>query len=206
VKRAAIAAFVLTLLFAVALHMKSGREVRVLQPGDSILAFGDSITYGYGAKPGQSYPAVLASMTGLHVINAGVNGETSAEGLARLPKMLEDGSIRLMLLCLGGNDILQHRPEAKLKSNLEQMIAMAKAKGIDVILIGVPEFGIFGLSSLPLYKKIAQEEAVVYMPSLLPDVLGDRSLKTDYVHPNAAGYRTMATRIFERLQEIGYVK
>lgn len=205
-KPAVAAAFVVTLLVTAIYVMKSGPEVSVLQPGDSILAFGDSITYGYGAKPGESYPAVLASMTGLRVINAGVNGETSAEGLARLPKLLDDGSIRLMLLCFGGNDILQHRSEAKLKSNLERMIAMAKAKGIDVVLIGVPEFGIFGLSSLPLYKEVAHEEDIAYMPSLLPDVLGDRSLKTDYVHPNAAGYRMMAKRISERLREVGYLQ
>ncbi len=205
-KPAAVAVFVVTLLATAIYVMKSGPEVSALQPGDSILAFGDSITYGYGAKPGESYPAVLASMTGLRVINAGINGETSGEGLARLPKLLGDDSIRLMILCSGGNDILQRRSREELKSNLERMIALAKAKGIDVVLIGVPEFGIFGLSSLPLYKEVAREENVAYMPSLLPDILGDRSLKTDYVHPNAAGYRTMAEKIFERLRETGYLQ
>ena len=204
-KLAVAAAFVLALFAAAMLLMKSGPEVRALRPGDSILAFGDSITYGFAARPEESYPAVLASLTGRRVINAGVNGETSEEGLARLPGLLEDDSIRLILLCFGGNDILQRRSKNRLQRNLERMISMAKAKGIDVVMIGVPEFGVFGLASLPLYEDVAGTEKIAYMPSLLPDVLGDRALKADYVHPNAAGYRLMAERIAERLQRLGYV-
>lgn len=197
----------LFLLLAAAVYFKaSAPEVEPLQPDDAILAFGDSITYGYSAPSHQSYPAVLSQSTGFRVINAGVNGETSEEGMVRLPRLLEDGSIRLMLLCIGGNDILQQRSMARLKSNLKRMIGMAKAKEVDVVLIGVPEFGVFGLSSLELYDEIAQEEAVAYMPDLLPDVLQQRALKSDYVHPNAAGYRLMAERISGHLKKLGYLE
>jgi acyl-CoA thioesterase I len=204
-KTAVLAGAVLVLLAAVYV-MKKNPEATPLQQHDSILAFGDSITYGFGAEADQSYPAVLESLTGYRVINAGVNGETSEEGAARLPVLLEDDSIRLMLLCYGGNDILQQRSAERLKHNLIRMIDMAKSKGIDVILIGVPSFGVFGLSSLPLYKEVAEEEAIEYMPSVLPDILEERSLKADYIHPNAAGYRTMAERISKRIRALGYVE
>jgi len=200
------AAALLLLLLAALYFSKSGPEAAPLQPHDTILAFGDSITRGYGAGERESYPAVLEALSGFRVVNAGVNGETSEEGLARLPGLLEDGSIRLMLLCFGGNDILQHRSQVRLKENLVRMIAMAKAKGVDVVLIGVPSFGAFGLSSLPLYAEVADEEKVAYMPSLLPDVLEARELKADYVHPNASGYRVMAERIAKRLRGLGYLE
>ncbi|UFS61478.1 arylesterase [Sulfurimonas sp. HSL-3221] len=177
-----------------------------MQTGDTILAFGDSITHGYGAAAHESYPAVLQTLTEFPVTNAGVNGETTAEGLARLPGVLEDDTIRLMLLCLGGNDILQQRSKRRLKANLKRIVQMAKAKGVDIVLIGVPTFGVFGMTSLPLYKEIAEEEGIPYMPSLLPDVLEDRALRADYVHPNAAGYRVIAEGLTERLRSLGYTE
>ena len=199
-------ALILMLLLAVLYLLKSDAEMTPLQPGEKILAFGDSITYGYGAKPAESYPAVLQTLTGIPVINAGVNGETTEEGAVRFPRLLEDDGIRLMLLCLGGNDILQQRSHTRLKANLKRIVQMAKTKGIDVVLIGVPTFGVFGMTSLPLYKEVADEEGIPYMPSLLPDVLGDRALRADYVHPNAAGYRVIAERVAERLRSLGYVE
>ncbi|WP_345969151.1 arylesterase [Sulfurimonas sp. HSL1-6] len=202
----AFASLLLLLLLAAIYFMKSAPEVTPLQTGDTILAFGDSITHGYGASAHESYPVVLQTLTGFPVINAGVNGETTSEGLARFPGVLEDDTIRLMLLCLGGNDILQQRSKRRLKANLKRIVQMAKAKKIDVVLIGVPTFGVFGMTSLPLYKEIAEEEGIPYMPSLLPDVLGDRALRADYVHPNAAGYRVIAERVAERLRSLGYVE
>ncbi len=177
-----------------------------MQSNDAILAFGDSITFGFGAQPQQSYPAVLQNLTGHRVINAGVNGETSEEGLVRLPALLDDDSVRLMLLCFGGNDILQQKSMPRLKQNIKKMIEMAKSKGVEVLLIGVPKFGVFGLSSLPLYKEVAKEENVAYMPELLPEVLEDSALKSDYVHPNASGYRRMAEQIRKQLAALGYIE
>jgi len=85
-----------------------------------ILAFGDSLTYGFGtARPErESYPARLEALTGQPVVNAGVNGETSAEGLRRIDRLLERHRPGLTLLCLGGNDILRGLPRDRLKQNL----------------------------------------------------------------------------------------
>ncbi|WP_345984465.1 arylesterase [Sulfurimonas sp. HSL-1656] len=199
-------ALILVLLVTALYLLKSDTKMTPLQSGEKMLAFGDSITYGYGAKPGESYPAVLQTLTGIPVINAGVNGETTEEGAVRFPAALEEENIRLVLLCLGGNDILQQRSKTRLKANLKRIVQMAKTKGIDVVLIGVPTFGVFGMTSLPLYQEIAEEEKIAYLPSLLPDVLADRGLRGDYVHPNAAGYRVIAERVAERLHSLGYVE
>ena len=110
---------------------------------DSILAFGDSLTYGFGANPDESYPTLLSHMTGLRVINAGVNAETSAEGLQRLAPLLEDPSVSVMILFFGGNDMMQGKPLSQLKHNLKVMIDKAKSKGIKVLLVSVPNIGFF---------------------------------------------------------------
>ena len=179
---------------------KETPEVIKLNSTDKILAFGDSITYGYGEGRNESYPYLLSRDIHTQVINAGINGETSQEGLQRLPALLEDSSIKLILLCFGSNDILQKVPLVELKSNLKKMIHIAKAKNIDVILISVPKISPLGLSSLALYSTVADEEHVELMNDLLVHVLSRSSLKNDYIHPNAKGYRYMADKIYEHLK------
>lgn len=176
------------------------------QPGDTVLAFGDSITYGFGAAPDESYPSVLASLTDRRVINAGINGETSEEGLARLPALLEDESIDLMILCFGTNDIFQRRSMPRLKRNLERMISMGREKGIEVILLATPTLGAWELSPLPLYEEAAEASGAECLPELLSDVIGDPGMRIDEVHPNAAGYRKIAEAIFDVMKRRGWIK
>ena len=179
---------------------KETPEVVKLKSTDKILAFGDSITYGYGESENKSYPYLLSKITNTPVLNAGVNGDTSQEGLQRLPSLLEDSSIKLILLCFGGNDILQNVPLVELKSNLKKMIQIAKSKNIDVILISVPKISPLGLSSLALYSTVADEENIELMDDLLVHVLSRSSLKNDYIHPNAKGYEYMADEIYKHLK------
>lgn len=180
-------------------------QITTLTSSSSILAFGDSLTYGYGANPKQSYPSTLSSLTGLNVINAGVNGDTSAEGVSRLDKYLEDKNIQLMLLCFGGNDIIQRKSMKTLKSNLKTMIHMAKEKGVKVLLISVPNVGLFGLSPLSIYEDIAEEENIPLASGILADILGNPSYKSDQIHPNALGYNLMAEKIYESLKDEGFI-
>ncbi|WP_309496419.1 GDSL-type esterase/lipase family protein [Sulfurovum sp.] len=184
---------------------KKDHDIQTLHPRNSILAFGDSLTYGYNAKPAESYPAVLSTTTGLRVINAGIPAETSKEVLQRLPKHLEDPSIKLMVLCVGGNDMMQQIPLTTLKNNIKTMIHMAKEKEIDVLLISVPNITLFGLSPLPLYEEIAEEENIPLISGLLAEILSDPSLKSDQIHPNALGYKQMAEKIVESLKENGWI-
>jgi len=180
--------------------------IQPLHKNDSILAFGDSLTYGYHAKPNESYPAVLARLSGHRVINAGIPAETSAEGLRRLSKLLDDESIKLMILFFGGNDIMQRLPMEKLKTNLKSMIAMAKEKQIDVLLISVPNLNLFGFSPLGLYDDVADEENIPLLSGMLADIISQPSLKSDQVHPNAKGYKMMGEKIYEKLKEEGWLK
>ena len=177
-----------------------------LTPQETILAFGDSLTYGFGASPSESYPAQLSKLTGLRVINAGVNAETSQEGLHRLPPLLEDHSIKLMILFFGGNDIMQKRSMKHLKANLKTMIKMAKSHNIEVLLIALPNFSIFGISDLELYKEISKEENVPLLSHMYANIITEPSLKSDQIHPNAKGYRVMAEKIFAALKKHGWVE
>ncbi|MCG8325651.1 MAG: arylesterase [Thiotrichales bacterium] len=172
-------------------------------PADAvILAFGNSLTYGTGAGRDKSYPAVLQSLSGRRVINAGNPGEVSADGLRRLPALLDQHNPGLLILCHGGNDILRKKKMDAMQANVRKMIKLARDRNITVVLLGVPRFGLF-LSSAPEYGQIAEDTEVIFIEDLLPDILGDNDLKADSVHPNAAGYRKMAETIFATLKDSG---
>ncbi len=173
-----------------------------LAEGDVILAFGDSLTRGTGAADGQGYPDHLRALTGRTVINAGVPGETTADGLARLPEVLAAHRPRLLLLCLGGNDMLRRLDPARTAENLRAMVRLAKAEGVDVVLVGVPEPRLF--SGAPaFYADIAGEFGLPYEGEAFNEVLKDRGLKSDPIHANGEGYRRVAERLAGLLREAG---
>ncbi len=172
-------------------------------PADAvILAFGDSLTYGTGAREAESYPAILEALSGREVINAGMPGELSASGLRRLPALLEEYQPDLLILCHGGNDILRKKDLNVMQGNLRQMIRLAQAERVPVVLLGVPKFGLL-LSAAEQYRAIADGTGVVYLEDLVPGILRESELKSDPVHPNRAGYRRMAEAIYATLRETG---
>src|SRR5260221_8726643 len=179
-------------------------KLQPLAPDAVVLAFGDSLTYGTGANEDESYPAQLAKLSGRRVVREGVPGEVSASGLERLPGALDEHRPRLLLLCHGGNDFLRRLPKDKAAENLRAMIRLAKARGIDVLLIGTPEPG-FTLTPAAFYGEIAKEFRIPYEGEVLGKILRDGSLKSDQIHPNAQGYRLMAERIYELLKKAGAV-
>jgi len=174
-------------------------------PQDAVvLAFGDSLTYGTGASEEESYPAQLARLIGRRVVREGKPGELSAQGLARLPSALDEHQPALLLLCHGGNDFLQRQSKKAAAENVRAMIALAKSRGIQVLLIGTPEAG-FTLTPPEFYGEIAQEFRIPYEGDVLTKILRDGSLKSDQVHPNARGYRLMAERVAELLRKSGAI-
>ena len=175
-----------------------------LAPDAVVLAFGDSLTYGTGANEEESYPAQLARVTGRRVVRDGVPGEVSAAGLARLPAALDEHRPRLLLLCHGGNDLLRRLPKEQAAENLRAMIRLAKARGVEVLLIGTPEPG-FTLTPAAFYSEIAKEFGIPYEGEVLGKILKDGSLKADQVHPNAKGYLMMAERVAELLRKSGAI-
>ncbi|WP_296751249.1 arylesterase [Thiobacillus sp.] len=173
-----------------------------LSPHDVIVAFGDSLTHGTGASDDTAYPAVLAALTGRTVINAGVPGDTTGTGLQRLPSVLDEYKPRLVLLCLGGNDMLRKQPEAATENNLRLLVRTIHASGADVVLIGVPEPRLFG-GTPDFYARVAKDMKLPLEDEAFNEVLKDNRLKSDPIHANAAGYRVIAERLAEFLREAG---
>ncbi len=169
-----------------------------------ILAFGDSLTHGTGADKQQAYPDHLQQMLSKTVINAGVPGEISRTGLARLGQLLKRHHPELLILCHGGNDILHHSNLKQTKDNLQQMIDMAKANNTQVVLIGVPQFGIF-LSPVAFYTELAESNQIPLENTALSDILADNRLKSDQIHPNSKGYEVFAKRIHTLLLKSGAI-
>lgn len=173
-----------------------------LAPDAVVLAFGDSLTYGTGAEEAESYPAQLERMIARKVVRAGVPGELSAQALARLPAALEEHRPKLLLLCIGGNDILRNLSPPATADNVRRMVALAKEKGAAVLLIGAPEKVLF-LTPPAFYAEIAKEFGIPYEGKVLGEILRSAELKADPVHPNARGYRLMAERVAELLKKSG---
>jgi acyl-CoA thioesterase-1 len=168
----------------------------------TILAFGDSITAGTGAGDTESYPAVLALLTGRKVVNAGVPGEVSADGVQRLPELLERERPALLILCHGGNDLLAHQNHQLIADNLRAMLRIAGEHGVPVLLVAVPSPDLM-LKPPPLYEELSREFHVPVERKALSHILGKGGLKSDYIHPNAAGYRLLAEALVELLKKSG---
>ncbi len=195
------------LLFLLLL-INCSRDVPLIAPlpADArILAFGDSLTFGTGAVSSHSYPAVLAELTGLEVMNRGVPGEISADGLERLPELLDKLMPDLIVLVHGGNDILRRLSLTDTEQNLRAMVNEARIRNIPVVMLGVPSMGLL-LSSAPFYEKIVGEEHIPADLEILPDILRDPDRKSDQVHPNRQGYADMASAVFSLLQKCGAVQ
>lgn len=176
-----------------------GSRLEPLSRSGVILAFGDSLTKGTGADSDSAYPSVLGRRLDMQIVNAGVPGELSSAGLKRLPSLLEKYQPELVILCHGGNDLLQRRSRTQLKGNLEEMIHLCRASGAQVILVGVPSPGLF-LHPAELYDEVAAETKTLYLDDVLAEILADRSLKSDAVHPNGKGYIELAEAIAELIR------
>jgi len=192
-------------LFLLLVACSSQPPLPQLGPDATILAFGDSLTYGTGVEAAQSYPAVLSRLTGLDVINAGVPGEVTPEGLQRLPEVLQEVEPQLLILCHGGNDMLRKRDLKVAADNLRRMVRLAQQQGISVLLIAVPQPGLL-LSPPQFYEQVAGEMNVPIETGVLSDILSERSLKSDTIHPNAKGYRLMAEAVFNLMREAGAIR
>jgi lysophospholipase L1-like esterase len=176
----------------------------VLDKSDVVVAFGDSITFGTGAEPRESYPAVLEQMIGRRVVNAGVPGEVTVEGLSRLPQILDQEKPALLILCHGGNDTLRQLSRVQAADNIREMVRLARQRGVAVVLIAVPSLGL-SVSPAPMYRDIAKELKIPLEEKTLSDILADGSLKSDLIHPNAAGYRRLAEAVAMLLKKSGAI-
>jgi acyl-CoA hydrolase len=179
--------------------------------GATVLILGDSLSYGTGANAHEDYPTLLAYATGWHIVNAGVAGNTSAEGLERLPALLEANKPKLLIVELGGNDFLQRLPQSETSANLKAILAQSKSQGVATVLIAIPELSplkaaVGHLSDHPLYEQIATETATPLVEHVFSEVISDHALKSDQVHPNADGYREVSQEMLAALRKLGFVR
>ena len=165
------------------------------------VAFGDSLTQGYGAGAGTDYPTQLGKLFGFPIQNFGVAGETSSDGLKRIAEV-ESIDPRVVLLCFGGNDVLQGLSPEQMFANLSAMIDRLQARGSFVVLIGIRGAGLLGDKNADGFKKLAAEKQVKHVSNMLDGLLTEPKFMSDYVHPNEAGYGRIAARLEAELRPL----
>jgi lysophospholipase L1-like esterase len=162
--------------------------------GSNVIAFGDSLTAGYGAGPGEDYPSRLAALLGREIVNAGVSGDTTEQALARIDDDVLARDPKLVIVGLGGNDFLSSVPIQTTEANLRSIVRKIHDRGAMVLLLGF-RFPSLQNNYESMYARIAKEEGCALLPDLLDGILSDPKLKSDEIHPNANGYAIIAERI-----------
>jgi acyl-CoA thioesterase-1 len=175
-----------------------------------IVGFGDSLMAGYSLPPGDSFTDELQKALrdrgqDVTVANAGVSGDTTSGGLARLDWSVPDGT-DLVILEFGGNDMLRGIDPAEVEKNLDAMLARLKERGIPVLLAGMlaaPNLGhAYGEAFGTIYPRLAEKYGATFYPFFLDGVAGNAALKLeDGIHPNAAGIDTMVERILPTVEK-----
>ena len=168
--------------------------------GTDIVAFGDSLVAGTGSSDGHDFVSLLSGAIGQPVINLGVPGDTTADGLARMSE-LNAYKPKVVLLLLGGNDYLKRIPQEQTFANLAAIIKDIQSRGAIVLLLGV-RGGLFGDHFSSGFEDLRDTYHTAYVSNVLDGLLGDKKYMSDQVHPNDAGYRLIAERIAPVLKEL----
>lgn len=188
----------------------SQKSLSPIDEGSNIVAFGDSLTFGYGASPNESYPEKLKSKINRNIINEGVNGNTTEDGVSRINEVLETYSPSLIIIGLGGNDMLRKVDEETTKNNLRKLIDISKTSGAEVILLATPRPSIMAalgsLNDAEFYEDIAKEKEVPLIENVYSELLSKPQYKSDPIHLNAKGYDMVAENIAKFLKESGAIK
>lgn len=175
----------------------------VLDKNLKIIAFGDSLVQGVGASKGNDFVSRLSQKTGVNIVNAGVSGNTTIDGLLRLQKDVLDKKPDVVILLLGGNDALKQISVEQTFGNLENMINQIKQGGAKVLLLGVRGGVVFiGKNYDPEFESLAKKTNTVLVPDVLDGLFGNKEFMSDGIHPNDAGYEKIANKIWQYLPRI----
>jgi lysophospholipase L1-like esterase len=166
--------------------------------GKTVVAFGDSLVEGVGATAGNDFPSLLSKMIGQPIVNMGVSGNTSADGLARVEEVNAQDP-KVVLVLFGGNDFLRKVPIAETFKNIDEIVARLEAGGAVVVLLGV-KGGILTDQYADHFEAIAKARGALYVPNVLAGLLGHNDLMSDGIHPNDAGYKKIADKIYPILK------
>lgn len=182
------------------------------EPLPVIVAFGDSLTAGFGLPEDQSFTTLLQNKLDekgyrYRVVNAGVSGDTSAGGVSRLDWSLSEGDVRILILELGGNDGLRGLPVANMKKNLAEIIERAQARGVTVLLAGMeapPNLGEeYTREFRQAFRDLAKKYKIAFIPFVLDGVGGRAEYnQPDGIHPNAAGEKIMTENVWRELEPL----
>ncbi len=184
------------------------KKLSAIAPGKTVLAFGDSVTFGTGAAPGEDWPTLLGQQTGWQIVNAGIPGDTAEAGKRRFDALLEQHQPTLVIIEIGGNDFLRRRDPKAVKEDLRGMIRVARQQGAQVVLVAVPELSLLGAltkapSDSPIYEELGDEENIPVISEVFSQILSQPELCADQIHPNAKGYQQMAAGIYQSLVKTG---
>lgn len=172
--------------------------VNIDSKGEIIVCFGDSITFGYGADKGEDYPAHLARLVGSEVVNSGIDGDTSYEGLKRIDTDALDRKPFLVIIEFGGNDFLRKVPKDATLENIGKMVDKAQAAGAMAAVVDISAGMLLGDYRAGFYK-LARTKGAIYIPSIFKGILTNPNLKSDFIHPNAEGYKVIAGRVYKAI-------
>jgi acyl-CoA thioesterase I len=191
--------FIFCLLSFVLLAGCGKREIKnINSQGENIICFGDSITFGYGANPGEDYPSALGKLVSLPVINSGVDGNTTFEALERLGNDVLAKNPRLVIVEFCGNDFLKKISKDGTVRNLKVIIERIQDKGAMVALVDISA-GMFFWEYREAFKKLAAEKKAIFIPVILNRIITNPAMKSDFFHPNARGYKVIAKRIYQAI-------
>ena len=184
------------------------KKLPAIPAGKTVLAFGDSVTFGTGAAPGEDWPTLLARKTGWLIENAGIPGDTAEAGKRRFGALLEQHQPALVIIEIGGNDFLRRRDPKAVKEDLRGMIRAARKQGAQVVLVTVPELSLLGAltrapSDSPIYEELGDEESIPVIGKVFSEILSQPELCADQIHHNAKGYQQMAAGIYQSLVKTG---
>jgi acyl-CoA thioesterase I len=171
------------------------KEIRNLDSqGVNIICFGNSLTFGYGANPGEDYPSILAKLINAPVINAGIDGDDTSIALKRIESDCLDREPLLVIIELCGNDFLRKLPMETTINNTKEMIERIQARGA-MAAIADTSVGMFLAEYRRAFSRLAREKGVIFIPRIMNGIITNPSMKSDFLHPNANGYKLIAQRI-----------
>ena len=166
---------------------------------NSIVCFGDSLTYGYGATNGQIYPHFLQQYTELPVINKGINGNTSKNGLDRIDDILQFKN-SIVIVEFGANDFFQQIPISETKKNITMIVDKLKQNNNIVVLVSIEDKQLSQLYNM--LKPLAKEKNVLFIDGILNEIWDNSNLLSDDIHPNSNGYKLVADKIYKNIKHL----
>ena len=170
--------------------------------GQQIIILGDSITAGYGLQLEQAYPYLLSQQLNLPILNRGVSGDTTADGLARLSEDVLSQKPWMVIIALGGNDFLKKVAKIETEQNLRAIINQVQAQKAITVLLGM-NLGLFKDEYQSLYKSVAEETGSYLIPQVLKGIIDNpKHRQQDIIHPNAKGQEILANHVAKALQPL----